>query len=482
MKTYDIVLCNCTKPFGQENREHLGLAYLASSLEASGYNVLIIDTLIEHLDITSLTKQLEQLSFRFLGLSFLSYGYSYAKELARNISVNKKFYIIIGGHFVSFCLTDIINDGFIFDYAIQGEGEEIFPSLIKILDSGEKPASRIIQGQLTCSLDQLPFPARPYAKRLVESGYPLAISSSRGCYHNCSFCSVNSFYEQYASAKWRARSAQSVVNEISSLYQKYGAISFDFIDDNFVGIQGKGIQRALEMADLLYSMYGDRFFSFSFDTRVENISEELISRWARIGLRYVLIGIESISTHDQQIYKKIISKKTVKKALSILDKYGIGYKIGVILWNPETTVDSVLENYAFFREIQYIIEQPLIKVNMYKGTRIYQNYKYISHGSFDALDWDFLDHQIAVVYDDLFRTIQSGQQLLENKILNGKNSYVIALNNKLIFSVLKCCKLDMCYDTILQEYLTAVRKLVDDGGSVLNVLRKEVQNDTGSNY
>ena len=76
MKTYDIVLCNCTKPFGQENREHLGLAYLASSLEASGYNVLIIDTLIEHLDITSLTKQLEQLSFRFLGLSFLSYGYS----------------------------------------------------------------------------------------------------------------------------------------------------------------------------------------------------------------------------------------------------------------------------------------------------------------------------------------------------------------------------------------------------------------------
>lgn len=478
MNTYDIVLCNCTKPFGQGNREHLGLAYLASSLKTAGYRVLIIDTLIEHLDVMSLTQRLNQLSFRFLGLSFLSYGYSYAKELVENISENRKFYIIVGGHFVSFCISEIINDNFTFDYAIQGEGEEVLPSLLRALDSGKIPEKKIIQGKLVCSLDQLPFPVRPYAKMLVESGHPLSISSSRGCFHNCSFCSVNSFYKHYAYTKWRTRSAQNVINEISSLHEIYGATSFDFIDDNFVGTQREGKQRALEIADMLYSIYGSGFLSFSFDTRVENISEELIRQWARVGLRYVLIGVESISDHDQRIYRKIINKDTVKNALDILDKYNVDYKIGTILWNPETTIDSVLENYYFFREIQYIVEQPLIKINMYKGTSIYEDYKHVSYGRFDAIEWEFLDYRITTVYNDLFRTIQAGQKMLKDNALSETNSFFIALNNKLIFSVMKYCKRNMCYDVILKEYLNEVKKIIGNGGSVAHVFRKKVQSDT----
>ena len=48
-REYDIVLYNSTKKFGNGLREYLGHAYLATSLIQKGFNVKIVDSLIENL-------------------------------------------------------------------------------------------------------------------------------------------------------------------------------------------------------------------------------------------------------------------------------------------------------------------------------------------------------------------------------------------------------------------------------------------------
>lgn len=466
MKHFDIVLCNCTRPFGQNNREHMGLAYLASSLSKAGYKVKVIDSLLECLSPLEIARCLERFSFRYLGLSFLSYGYLASKELAKLLPSDRDYKIIIGGHFVSFTIKDIISDGFPFDYAILGEGEESFPALLKRLDAGDIPTSKIICSPLKNDLDELTYPARPYAKQLVDRGFPLSLSSSRGCSYNCSFCSVNAFYQKFASKKWRARAAHNVVGEIIHLYNEYNATAFDFIDDNFVGSTKAGMNRAIEIANLLYAHFPNKELSFSFDTRVENICRELIEPWAKVGLKHVLIGVESVNSNDQRIYRKRISGERVKSAKAILDEYGIEYKIGIILWNPESTVETVLENFDYFDEIAYTIQQPLVRVNMYKGTQIYEEYMPITNGNFYDIDWCFLDKRTEEVYRDLLATMKYSQLVLRSIPSSETAEKMVTLNNQLAKDVLLAAHNCLNYDTIIDTYLSMLSELIKrTGGS-----------------
>ena len=87
------------------------------------------------------------------------------------------------------------------------------------------------------NLDELPFPKR---NKYKEFGNHFTMVTSRGCYGNCSFCSVRAFYS-CDKQLFRQRSADNIVDEIEDLTSKYDAKVISFMDDNFIGpgISGK---------------------------------------------------------------------------------------------------------------------------------------------------------------------------------------------------------------------------------------------------
>jgi radical SAM superfamily enzyme YgiQ (UPF0313 family) len=112
------------------------------------------------------------------------------------------------------------------DAVVVGEGEIVWPQL---LDDREKGTlARLYRASELLHMGEIP-PAR----REIFSGkrylFTNTIQTTRGCPHDCEFCSVTAFYGR----KYRKRPVESVLRELETLRKK-NSFAF-FVDDNLVG-------------------------------------------------------------------------------------------------------------------------------------------------------------------------------------------------------------------------------------------------------
>ncbi len=101
----------------------------------------------------------------------------------------------------------------------------------------------------------MPFQARYLTLDELE-GQPFAITTSRGCYGECSFCSISSFYKLNDCVKQTFRSPQSVSAEIHRLVDNYKISSLKIVDDNFFRDKSDDFLEGLvnEISDLKYHL------------------------------------------------------------------------------------------------------------------------------------------------------------------------------------------------------------------------------------
>jgi len=207
---------------GAELEENLGIRYMASSLEKRGHEVEIVPFNSEN-EIPNVVRQTVNLSPQIIGLSmvFTGRGREFCRLAEALRDGGYKGHLIAGGPFASFNSENLLRNFSAFNSIALGEGEALMSKLAENLDDLSKVpglSHRRSDGSVITNpslgeqddLDVLPFPRRTtfhsYFGKHIAS-----ILTSRGCWRNCAFCSINAWYDRVGGTKFRTRSIDNIV-------------------------------------------------------------------------------------------------------------------------------------------------------------------------------------------------------------------------------------------------------------------------------
>jgi len=380
----------------------LGLAYLASTLEQENHRVKIIDLQVEP------KKELQEniKNYDLIGITCETNKAPQALKVAE-LAKKEGCLVVLGGYHATFCDEELLNTGLV-DYIVRGEGEYIFPQLVKALENNQSPHSvsgisfqeegKIVRTPSVPpphNLDEIPFPKRellPLSKYWMTQveGEPLVnMITSRGCPFGCSFCASS----QFSGKKWRARSPENVIEELRQVYFDLGYRAVAFVDDNFTlsPARAESICDKIEQEKMKI-----KWWCFSrADTIVKH--EPLVEKMAKAGLRMVYLGFESAEESILQDYGKNLTAEVSKKAVEILRKHGIKSWGSFILGNVRETRETVKKTVEFAKQINPDIVQFSI-LTPFPGTEIYEKYR--EEGRIIDRDWKAFDGAHSVLQLD----------------------------------------------------------------------------------
>jgi len=354
----------------------LGLMSLAAHLRAHGHEVAIEDLQL-HLRAG---RDFDFSSCAVVGIGSDTTRFPAAQAIARRAKQAGAF-VIMGGPHPGYVADETLASGDV-DAVVTGEGETTMLELVRAIE-----AHRPIEGLAGTAarregktivgpprpfvepLDDLPFPARDLvpleryrAARIGER--PLApIITSRGCSHDCHFCSSSRFWGRTL----RFRSIESVVAELAEVYDRYGFRAVAFVDDNFAARP----DRVMAVSEAIMQRNWDLWW-WCF-ARADHLVRhpEMIAAMARSGCKTVYVGVESASEQSLCDYGKRSSREIVEEAFALLKRHGIqifaSYILGGLAEDRATTEATI----ELARRLDSNIAQFSI-LTPYPGTRLFE--------------------------------------------------------------------------------------------------------------
>jgi anaerobic magnesium-protoporphyrin IX monomethyl ester cyclase len=284
------------------------------------------------------------------------------------------------------------------DFVVIGEPEHIMFELAGALEQGSTRGLKKIKGiaftkngekiitaprPVIQDLDSLPFPARHllpmdmYFAAAKEE--PLrgvirkpwaAMITSRGCPHNCVFCSAHIVMGR----QWRGRSPENVVCEIEQLVNTYSIQQIDFNDNNMTLDK----KRMENICDLIVERGLDIEWYTPDGLRADTLDENLLTKMSASGCKKIRLAPESgVQRVVNQIAKKKQNLKEVEKAVVLAKKVGIKvgvfFVIGLIGETKEDIKESI--KYAYkLKQLGADIFHFSIAMPLY-GTELYEQAK-----------------------------------------------------------------------------------------------------------
>lgn len=232
------------------------------------------------------------------------------------------------------------------DFILSGEFEE---SLTELLHSFSEHGSIsplpgvVLRGQpfgprpLLADISSLPIPADVGSNCSYSS---MNIESSRGCFGACSFCFIHRYY---GCSRRRVRNLPSLERELETRMARRKIHSLYFIDPTFIGPGVTEQQRAVRISRLARSLG----LPFGFETRVDSVAAGVMATLAANGAESIFLGIESGCNGVLQRIGKRIDTGQIRRAVRIVRDSGMQLNIGFIMFEPDTTMDELAENYRF---------------------------------------------------------------------------------------------------------------------------------------
>ena len=341
----DVLLINSSFTYGRVARgiqyyPPIGLNYLAASLRLEGMNPRIIDLGIEPLTVEKINEVIAAENIPLVGISSNSPQIHITMRIINGMRqrFGDKLTIALGGFHISNDPTFLERYPQV-DIGVVGDGDITFTKLAKRVLGGEKVRGTF-NGEMTASLDDMPFPAYDLTplEAYKEAGlqyYPLL--GTRGCPFNCVFCSRSPM-----SRKVRFRSAENLLEEMKQGYDIFGG-RYGFLDESFTLRE----RNVVEFCEGLMR-WGKQVRWSAGGIRLDQINPDVLDLMWKAGCRDFFVGVETGSERvRREIVGKRISDKQIFESFKILDRHPFEVEASFVLGHP-TETEQELAQTCFF--------------------------------------------------------------------------------------------------------------------------------------
>jgi anaerobic magnesium-protoporphyrin IX monomethyl ester cyclase len=397
---------------GPDLEENLSLRYLSSSLSAAGHKpkIATFDTAADTDAVLAVARDVDMvglsLCYQIRAPEFLA--------LARALKRAKPgLCVIAGGHFASCAAGELLSRHPEIDLIAVHECERTIAELASLSDFGETSLAAVpglayrAQDRIATTkprealadLDSLAWPDRSGPARLM-AGVPTAyMMGSRGCLSNCDYCCISTMHRMVSGKRFRQRSPENIVAEMTWLYRERGIRQFIFHDDNFLVPQ---VERNLERIDALdkaMRRHRLRRVALALKCRPADVNREVFLRLREMGLLRVFLGIESGSKAGLASIGRRQTVEDEHRALRICEELGISTQYTIIMFHPEASLQSMREDLAFVAEHP---GHPLsfCRAEIYSGTPLEQRMlgESRAYGNYLAREYDYTDPVTALTW------------------------------------------------------------------------------------
>ena len=250
--------------------------------------------------------------------------------------------IVIGGPQVFFMKLhkEELSEDF---FWIVGEGEEAFNYILN------NDCQKIIEYKEVENLDEIPF--LEFDNFKMQSYSILPLYSSRGCPHNCSFCT-----ERLLIKKIRQHSPLYLVEQIRLLKEKYKIDTFSF-QDSLININIEWLENFCKLI-----LKNNLKIKWEAQIRVDKrIKKDLASLIKKAGCFNIFIGLESASNKVLEKINKGFRKEDALRFFNILKEAELHFEVSLILGfegedekDFKETVDFIVKNKKIIPKIAQI--------------------------------------------------------------------------------------------------------------------------------
>ena len=395
--------------------EHLGLSSLVAVLKRAGHRALQLDDALDRRNLADTLLILKALRPDLVGVTVpaqtaagttISYIEAIRKTLPQTPTCT-------GGIFATVAHEEFMRRCPSIDFLLRGEGEETMPKLLDALGDEQKLSQvaglsyrrsngDVVHNPLPPLVDvtKLPPVDRSSIGPLIAENRRVALYAGRGCYGECSFCSLHAFW---GARCVRKRSPESVVEEMISL-SDMGVRKLRFIDDIFLD-SSKESKRWLDRFENLLQAE-QRSFNLWMQFRAQDVDKEMLKRLKKLGLKKMLIGVESGDQKSLDAMKKHTDVAQNIEAVEKAIAAGVNeVAIGFIMFHPDSTFESIGNNLEFLARMPTFRYKNLFsKASAYAGTAMYA--KIVDEGLeipgenwYDVCDYYFVDSRVQQLWD-----------------------------------------------------------------------------------
>lgn len=264
------------------------------------------------------------------------------------------------------------------DYVAVGEGEDIMPEFFADFTAGRPRKYYVSKGNV--DLSTVPMPRFDLLRDITRYN-KMPVQATRGCPHDCKFCSIIEVYGR----RFRTKTPKQVAGEIREIHRLYPKAFISFADENMLVDRdfAKELCRELIPQRIRFEAYCDV---------AAYQDEEMLRLLNRAGCVQLLIGYESLeedSLDDVGRWKRSMLPH-YEESIRVIQGHGITI-LGLFMIGLDGDTPDTFRKLSEFIRRTNLYDVDFSVLTPIPGTPVYDRLK--AEGRVTCEDWDLYTWQ-----------------------------------------------------------------------------------------